>query len=363
MVAHMDLVQQMKASQRSATEHKQQLAQAEEELYSLRAELARQQQQQQQQQLAEAERAAGLQQAASSDASKHEPEKAAVQARLAQLQEHQARAEAAEAALRASRAELQAAHASVQEAAATAEAALAEAAAARSEAAASRQQGEAARSATAEAQRQADDAKTALEAEREQTKALQAEVAALRAAQAAAAVAPVDVGGVALQPAQRRLSHRPTLVSVGEDDEVVAEKEHRTAAPSPKRPLGVSSPARAQSILQTDADQAAPSPAKRSRRSAAPNPAPALPEHLAVVVKPEAAKPKQKSWFSRKPDKPDKFVGVESLREDSLREPERSDSFTMLKERAQALLPRGAPEPTPIARRTRGARKSAAMPA
>ena len=364
MVAHMDLVQQMKASQRSATEHKQQLSQAEEELYSLRAELAQQQKQQEQQQLAEAERAAGLQQAASSDTSKHAPEKAAVQARLAQLQEHQARAEAAEAALRASRAELQAAQTSAQQAAATAEAAQGEAAAARSEAAASRTQGEAARSAATEAQRQAADAKTALEAEREQTKALQAEVAALRAAQA---IAPVDQ---VLPPAQRRLSHRPTLVSVGEDEEVQAE-QHPTAAPSPKRPLGVSSPARAQSNPPPDADrQADPSPAKRSRRSAAPNPAPALvlPEHLAVVVKPEAAKPKQRGWFSRKPDKSSPaFAGVDSLREDSLREPERdavvrTDSFQKLKERAQAILPRGgAPEPTPIARRTRGSRKSAAM--
>ena len=358
MVAHMDLVQQMKASQRSATEHKQQLSQAEEELYSLRAELAQQQKQQEQQQLAEAERAAGLQQAASSDTSKHAPEKAAVQARLAQLQEHQARAEAAEAALRASRAELQAAQTSAQQAAATAEAAQAEAAAARSEAAASRTQGEAARSAATEAQRQAADAKTALEAEREQTKALQAEVAALRAAQA---IAPVDQ---VLPPAQRRLSHRPTLVSVGEDEEVQA------AAPSPKRPLSVSSPAQAQSNPQPDADrQADPSPAKRSRRSAAPNPAAALvlPEHLNVLVKPEAGKPKQRGWFSRKPDKPDKnspaFAGVDSLREDSEagRDVVRSDSFQKLKERAQAILPRGgAPEPTPIARRTRGSRKSAA---
>lgn len=333
MVAHMDLVQQMKASQRSATEHKQQLSQAEQELYSLRAELA----QHKQQQLAEAERAAGLQQAASSEASKHAPEKAAVQARLAQLQEHQARAEAAEAALRASRIELQEAQASAQQAAAAAEAA-------RAEAAASRTQGEAARSEASAAQRQAADAKKALEAEREKTKALQAEVAALRAAQAVAPAEPV------LPPAQRRASHRPTLVAVGEDEEVHA------AAPSPKRPLGVSSPAKAQS----DAEQpAASSPAKRSRRSAAPNPAAALvlPEHLNVVVKPEAAKPKQRGWFSRKPDKPDKnspaFAGVDSLREDG-EAVVRSDSFQKLKERAQAILPRGAaPEPTPIARRTR----------
>ena len=348
MVAHMDLVQQMKASQRSATEHKQQLSQAEQELYSLRAELAQQKQQQGQQQLAEAERAAGLQQAASSDASKHAPEKAAVQARLAQLQEHQARAEAAEAALRASRTELQEAQASAQQAAAAAEAA-------RAEAAASRTQGEAARGEASAAQRQAADAKTALEAEREKTKALQAEVAALRAAQAVAPAEPV------LPPAQRRASHRPTLVAVGEDEEVHA------AAPSPKWPLGASSPAKAQSDAER---QAAASPAKRSRRSAAPNPAAALvlPEHLNVVVKPEAAKPKQRGWFSRKPDKPDKnspaFAGVDSLREDGEagRGVVRSDSFQKLKERAQAILPRGAaPEPTPIARRTRAGRKSAAV--
>ena len=182
-----------------------------------------------------------------------------------------------------------------------------------------------------------------------------ATMAALRAGQA---IAPVDQ---VLPPAQRRLSHRPTLVSVGEDEEVQA------AAPSPKRPLGVSSPARAQSNPQPDADrQADPSPAKRSRRSAAPNPAAALvlPEHLDVVVKPEAAKPKQRGWFSRKPDKNSPaFAGVDSLREDSEagRDVVRSDSFQKLKERAQAILPRGgAPEPTPIARRTRGSRKSAA---
>ena len=93
-----------------------------------------------------------------------------------------------------------------------------------------------------------------------------------------------------------------------------------------------------------------------------------LPEHLNVVVKPEAAKPKQRGWFSRKPDKPDKnspaFAGVDSLREDGEagRGVVRSDSFQKLKERAQAILPRGAaPEPTPIARRTRAGRKSAAV--
>lgn len=353
MAAHMDLIEQMKQSQRSATEHKQQLAQAEEELASLRAELARQQQQM----VAEAERAAGLQQAATND--KQEHEKAAITARLAQMQEHQTRAENAEASLLALRAELQGLQAQAQEAQAELVRAQAAAQTAQTEANAAQQatqqaqvQAKAERAAAAEEARSREDGLLAqLEAEREQRQALQAQLEKLQAQQSclseAAGMGPGAASATDTAPPERAVARQPVLVPVGEEEELLLTADRAAtaaptldvqAAPSPKRVLG-------ERNAQAEAPGEPASPAKRTRRSHVSKPGPVAAE-ASKQSKPSKLTQMRSTMFSRKPDK---FVGADSLREAS------DDS-----ERADAA-PSNGPEPTPISRRTRAARRSQAV--
>ena len=424
MAAHMELVQQMKSSQRTAAVHVQQLAQAQQEIDALRADngrleterkAAEQQAQQQQEQLhAEAERAAGLQAAAASDTAagdKHAHEKAAIAARLAQLQEHQARADAAEQLARDAQHEAAEAHKRAKSDAARADAAEAAAEASADEAAAARREAEAARAAlqtergaAARSGAAVEEARAALEAERGTSHALQAQVAELRArlsnvvemgalggkaqqqqavdaanaavvataaaaAAAAAATAPnaAAAAAPAPPPPKRVPSHRPVLVSVGED-EVVMPSPPRGPAPAPKQPLGE---------LNAAAVQSPPKRASRRNSKAAATAAvaapPAAEAPAAAVDTSKQSKLKQigTKMFSRKPaaannetrwiDKA--FSGVDSLRHSEGSGESGSDRLeTSGPSFGRATsLPKGAPEPTPIARRTRAGRRSHAQ--